>query len=72
MSEAVGYCDDLARALGFTVTDGYLPAECCDSCHDGSAWEPFEVEHDGRRYEVCCWMLDRARDASGDTTGGDE
>lgn len=55
-------CIDVARERGEVVKDGYLPGTCCQSCHDdGDRFE--RTLADGRTAEVCCWQLDRMRDA---------
>lgn len=49
-------CSDFAELVGWEKpTPGYLPKQCCDSCHDDrqDGYEMLEPP-DGSPGEVCC------------------
>lgn len=50
-------CAEIAMELGLAVEPGYLPIECCNSCHDDhdETGEPLILTEDGA--EVCCAIL---------------
>lgn len=46
-------CSALVEATG-------IVAQCCESCHEDSdewGYDLCSVEHDGKKYEVCCGVM---------------
>lgn len=52
------YCRDVAIELGVAVPDGpFLPAECCNSCHDDYAEGWADLIWIDDETQVCCAWL---------------
>lgn len=48
------YCSDVAAELGLSVKDGYLPRECCYSCHDDYSLHSEPLIWLDDETQVCC------------------
>lgn len=58
------YCAEVGKELGLEVKPGFLPKECCDSCHDdlNETGEPLIILDDAGA-EVCCSIMRLYEDA---------
>lgn len=51
------YCADVAADLGLSVNAGFLPRECCDSCHDDASAGFDDLVWLDDDTQVCCAIL---------------
>lgn len=50
-------CRDIAIELGLEVLKGFLPAVCCESCHEDADEGYQELISHGDDIRVCCAIL---------------